>query len=438
MRETWILSCGTELTLGQTVDTNAAWLAGQLAALGYRSVRHVTLPDDAVALRETLLQAAAVCDVVLLTGGLGPTVDDVTREALAAAAGVPLEVHPPSLEQMRAFFAARGREMPARNAVQAQIPLGATALPNTCGTAPGIGLRIGGKACYALPGVPFEMRAMFVQCVAPELRGTAAGEILLCRELHTFGLGESDLGVRIEDLMRRGRNPEVGTTAQFGQVDIRINAAAPTHADAEALLDQTEAELRHRLGAVVFGREADTLASVVGTLLLAQAWKLSTAESCTGGLIGHLLTDVPGASRYYVGGVVAYANEAKADALGVDRTALAAHGAVSEVVAREMAVGAARGFHTECAVAVTGIAGPDGGTAQKPVGLVYIGLHTPAGTSVCEYRFGPDAPRDVIRLRAARTALNLLRLALLDPAAGCCRLKPQGHRILPTIFLMFG
>jgi len=418
MRQAWIISCGTELTLGQTVDTNAAWLAGQLAALGYRSARHITVPDDAMALRETLLQAAAACDVVLLTGGLGPTVDDVTRDALAAVAGVPLEVHPPSLEHIRAFFAARGREMPPQNAVQARLPKGATALPNTCGTAPGVRLLLGGTPCYALPGVPFEMRAMFAQCVAPELRDAGAGGALLSRELHTFGLGESDLGARIEDLMQRGRNPEVGTTAQFGQVGVRINAAAATRVAAEALLDQTEAELRYRLGAVVFGRETDTLGSVVGKALLARGWKLSTAESCTGGLIGHLLTDIPGSSRYYVGGVVAYANEVKAEVLGVDRMALETHGAVSEIVARQMADGVARRFHSECAIAVTGIAGPDGGTDQKPVGLVGIGLHTPAGTNVREYRFGYDAPRDMIRLRAARTALNLLRLALLDPATG--------------------
>lgn len=425
MRHAWVISSGTELALGQTVDTNTAWLAAQLAALGIRTQRHITVPDDAEAIRDAVLQAASACDVILLTGGLGPTDDDLTRQALAAAAGVELELHPPSLEHLRVFFAGRGREMPAANVVQAMLPQSATVLPNTCGTAPGFRLALNGTPCYALPGVPFEMRAMFEREVAPELQRLAAGAIVLSRTLQTFGLGESDLGERIRDLMVRGRNPEVGTTAGFGLVGIRINADAPTHSAADALLDQTEAELRKRLGSIIFGRNSETLASVIGTLLVSSGRTLSTAESCTGGLIGTLITGIAGSSTYYRGGAITYANEAKVDVLGVDPTELQQHGAVSDVVAGALARGAAGRFGTDYALSTTGVAGPTGGTPDKPVGLVFFGLHTPAETTTYKRLFGSDAPREAIRLRAARTALNLLRLELLrtpvHPAPGSGR-----------------
>jgi nicotinamide-nucleotide amidase len=417
MKCAWIISTGTELALGQTVGTNGAWLAARLAALGVRTERHVTVPDDAAATRAVVLQAAETCDVILLTGGLGPTEDDLTRPALADAAGVPLEVHAPSLEHLRAFFAARGREMPEGNKVQALAPRGATVLPNTCGTAPGLLVKLGGTPCYALPGVPSEMRVMFEGEVAPRLRAAAGGAVLLSRRLHTCGLGESDLGQRIRDLMQRGRSPEVGTTADLGLVSVRVNAAGATRADAEAQLAATEAELRRRLGDVVYGADSDTLASVVGAQLVLAGRTLSTAESCTGGLIGSLVTDVPGSSRYYRGGVIAYANEVKISLLEVGRAELEAHGAVSAPVARQMAQGAARIFGTDYALATTGIAGPGGGTAQKPVGLVFVGLHTPGETPVREYRLGSDSPREALRLRTARLGLNLLRLALARTCA---------------------
>lgn len=413
MRYAWVISTGTELALGQTVDTNTAWLAAQLAAIGIRTLRHITVPDDTDATRNVVLQASTACDVILLTGGLGPTDDDLTRQALANATGVPLELHAPSLEHLRAFFAARGREMPPANTVQAMLPQSATALPNTCGTAPGIRIELNGTPCFALPGVPFEMRAMFERHVLPELQRRTTGATLLTCILQTFGLGESDLGERIRDLMARGRNPEVGTTAGFGLVGIRINAAAPTRAAAQALLDDTEAELRARLGSIIFGRDGDTLASVVGAQLIASGQTLSTAESCTGGLIGTLITDIAGSSAYYRGGAITYADDTKVSLLDVDQRTLDEHGAVSERVAEALARGAANRFGTDYAISTTGVAGPSGGTAQKPVGLVFIGLHTPAETTARKCLFGSDAPREAIRLRAARTALNSARLHLL-------------------------
>ncbi len=413
LQRAWVISIGTELTLGQSVDTNAAWLAEQLAGQGVRCERHVTVPDDLAAIRDTLRQAAGACDLIIATGGLGPTVDDLTREGLAEAAGVRLETDAASVEQIRAFFARRGREMPERNKVQARVPQGGRPIENTCGTAPGILMELNGTPCYALPGVPFEMKTMFTRDVLPHIRAAAAGRVLRQRRLSCFGLGESDIGERLRDLMAPGRNPTIGTTAELGVIGVRINASGESAEAAEALLDEAEAEVRARLGTVVFGREADTLASVVGTQLAARRATLSTAESCTGGLIAKMLTDVPGSSEYFVGGVVAYANELKQRLLGVPAEMLATVGAVSEPVARAMAEGARGAFSSTYALAVTGIAGPAGGTPDKPVGLVFFGLATPTGVSAHEARFGGDAPRDVIRQRAARTALNLLRLRLV-------------------------
>ncbi|MFQ5806596.1 MAG: competence/damage-inducible protein A, partial [Phycisphaerae bacterium] len=413
MQRAWIISIGTELTLGQSVDTNAAWLAEQLAGQGIRCERHVTVPDDLTLIRDVLRQAADVCDLIVVTGGLGPTDDDLTREALAEAAGLPLETDAASLEQIRAFFARRGREMPEPNQVQARIPRGARPIVNSCGTAPGICAELNGTPCYVLPGVPFEMKAMFRHAVLPDVQAAAAGRILRGRRLQCFGMSESEISERLRDLMTPGRNPAVGTTAELGVISVRINACGHSARATDALLDETEAEVRSRLGEVVFGREADTLASAVGAHLAARGETLSTAESCTGGLIAKMLTDVAGSSAYFAGGVVAYANELKVHTLGVPPELLASVGAVSEPVARALAEGARRAFSTSYALAVTGTAGPTGGTPDKPVGLVFIGLATPSGVTAREAHFGSDAPRSVIRERAARTALNLLRLQLV-------------------------
>lgn len=418
MPTAWILSVGTELTLGQAVDTNSAWLAGQLATLGLRATHHLTVADEQPDLQAALLAAAAQADVVIVTGGLGPTDDDLTRTALAAAAGVPLELHAPSQAALQEFFASRGRTMPARNLVQARVPRGAAVLPNTCGTAPGLQLTLHRATVFALPGVPFEMRAMFTRDVAPRLARATAGHVILSRRLNTFGRGESDVGELLTDLMQRGRNPEVGTTAALGVIGVRLNATADSAASAQQLLDVTEAEVRRRLGEIVFGAEDDTLANAVGRLLIQRGRTVSTAESCTGGLIGTLLTDVPGSSAYFRGGIVSYANEVKTSLLAVPESLLAAHGAVSAPVAEAMARSACHALGSDYALSATGIAGPDGGTPDKPVGLVYIALAGPGPVTVRELRLGATTPRDVIRMRTAWTALNLLRLALVVPESG--------------------
>ena len=374
----------------------------------------MTVPDELGAIRDVLGEACEACDVVVATGGLGPTADDLTREALAAAAGVELEIDATSVERIRAFFARRGREFPERNRVQALTPRGGRAIVNTCGTAPGIWVELRGTPCYALPGVPFEMRTMFTRDVLPVVRAAAAGRCLRFRRLNCFGTGESDVGAQLRDLMTPGSNPGVGTTAELGVIGVRINATGDSPEAADALLDRTEVEIRSRLGTVVFGRGGETLAAVVGARLAARGETVSTAESCSGGLIATQLTDVAGSSAYFLGGAVAYANEVKQRLLGVSAETLAREGAVSAAVAREMSSAARRAFSSTYALAVTGIAGPSGGTPDKPVGLVFFGLATPTGVHVREVRFGSDAPRDVIRERAARTALNLLRLELAD------------------------
>lgn len=413
MRTACILSIGTELTLGQTVDTNSAWIAAALAALGVRTVHHATVPDEHDAIVRALREAAGRADLVVASGGLGPTEDDLTRAALAEVLGGSLVPDADSLAQIRAFFTARGRDMPPQNEVQALVPEGARPLANAVGTAPGLSAVIGTTAVCCLPGVPSELYAMFATHVAPAVRRSAGGGVILTRTLRTTGLPESEVGLRLRDLMTRGRNPEVGTTAALGLIGVRINATASSAEEARRLLDAADAEICARLGEAVFGRDEETLAHAVGALLIERGATVAVAESCTGGLVGALLTAVPGSSAYFRGGVVAYANEVKSDMLGVPASVLEREGAVSGAVAEALAAGVARLLATDYAVSITGVAGPGGGSPEKPVGLVYAGLHTPAGTTAARHMFGSDATRDAIRQRAAGAALNALRRALL-------------------------
>lgn len=411
MQTAWIIAIGTELALGQTVDTNSAWLAQRLAERGIRTLRHLTVPDELAEILGVLAAAAGHCDLLILTGGLGPTDDDLTRQALADAAGVPLEPHAQSLDQIRAYFAARGRPMHEANYGQSLLPIGAEALPNSCGTAPGVCIRLGELPCFALPGVPAEMQAMFLQEVAPRLQG--GGRVVAQRLLHCLGEGEAAIGAKIRDLMARGRNPEIGTTAKAGIIGIRINATADAPPAAQHLLDHAEAELRTRLGRIVFGRDDDTIAGVVGGLLVDRSATLALAESCTAGLIAKLVTDVPGSSRYFIGGVIAYANSVKTSELAVDDSVIQSHGAVSAEIARLMAENVRRQQNATYGIGVTGIAGPDGGTEAKPIGTVFIALAGPEGNEARKLQLGADSGRALIRERAATTALDMLRLRLL-------------------------
>lgn len=399
-----LISVGDELVLGQTVDTNSAHLAGELAKLGIATTQHVTVADDRAAVAEALKQAANRSPLVLVTGGLGPTADDVTREALADALGVELVESERARRMLETFFAGRGKPMPQRNLVQALHPAGSETIDNTCGTAPGLAAKLGDAQVYVMPGVPREMRDMFTHSIRPHL---AAGdrEPILTAALHTFGLGESTVAQKLGELMERDRNPLVGTTVSDGLCSVRLRASSPK------MLDDIVAQVHDRLGSVVFGRDDETLQQALLAVLVDKQLTLASAESCTGGLVGKMLTDAPGSSQAYLGGWITYSNAMKLDALGVDEATLAQHGAVSAPVAAQMARGAADRSGADCGVSTTGIAGPDGAVAGKPVGTVFLGVQTPDGSTAVRCRFVGD--RAAVRDRAAKMALQLLRLRLL-------------------------
>ena len=409
-----ILSIGDELVLGQNVDTNSAWLSAGLAGYGVMTLYHQTVADDLDATVRAVQQAAAAAELVVITGGLGPTADDLTREALARVLGTSLEVHEPSLKRIQQFFQKIGRSMAVTNEVQALCPRGAEMLDNHWGTAPGLKVRIGRALVFAFPGVPREMTAMFAAYVAPAVTGRT-GRVILTEALRTFGAGESTVAEQLGDLMRRDRNPTVGTTASGGIITVRIRSDFPAAAAARQALDETTADAERRLGRLVYGRGEITLPAAVGRLLLERRKTVATVESCTGGMVAALLTDVAGSSEYMVGGWVAYANEMKTTQVGVPGELIAAHGAVSELVARAMAEGGLARSGADYALALTGIAGPGGGSPEKPVGTVWIALsrRAPAGpvTTAEDYCFPGE--RDAVRDRAAKFALNLLRLELV-------------------------
>ena len=409
-----VISIGSELTAGITVDTNAAWLAGRLAAVGVAAERHVTVADDREAIADDIRRASAAAEVVLVTGGLGPTDDDLTRQALADVMGVPLRTDPAVVEALAEFFRRRGYPCSESNARQAEFPAGTTPIDNAWGTAPGIRAVLGQAVVYCLPGVPREMQEMFAQSVLPEVEARAAGAVIVRRTISCFGAGESRIGEQIADLMRPGRAVTVGTTANEGVIGIRLLARAADRTQAEALIDRDAAEVRSRLGHLVFGQDEETIESVVAELLRQQRCTVSTAESCTGGLLATRLTDVPGSSTYFLRGVVTYSNEAKTDLLGVEPVLIQRHGAVSREVAEAMALGCRDRAGADLALAITGIAGPGGGSPEKPVGLVYIALAAAGGCETRRFTLGEQLPRDSIRQRSASIALNLLRRRLVE------------------------
>jgi nicotinamide-nucleotide amidase len=412
-----ILSVGDELVLGQTVDTNSAWLSQQLAAVGVSVAAHVTVPDDQKAIEQVIGESLGRCDVLLISGGIGPTEDDLTRQALAAVMGVPLERNETWLKELRKFFEARGRAMPESNAVQAMIPRGARMILNGAGTAAGIDAQwmSGDQKTYCrvfvMPGVPKEMKAMFARDVLPHVREEAGGAVILSRTLHTFGLGESAVAERIPNLMRRGGNPSVGTTVSGGIVSLRVNARFPSPREARTQLEETAEAARAALGPIIFGQDDETLSAVVATALLQSKKTVTTAESCTGGLLAKMLTDTPGSSAYFTQGWVTYANDAKTGLLGVPAETLREHGAVSEPVVRAMASGARERAGADFGLSISGVAGPDGGTPAKPVGTVCLALADAGGVTARTFNFPGD--REMVRDRSAKMALTMLRFHLL-------------------------
>lgn len=415
-----IIAIGDELALGQTVDTNTAYLAARLAEQGLMAALHLTVPDDQAAIADALRTACAKTNLVLVTGGLGPTDDDLTRQALADVMGQPLVEDPHSLAAIESFFAHRGRPMAQRNRIQAMHPRGSSMIPNTCGTAPGIVAQVAGARVFVMPGVPNEMRAMWQQAVRPALAALAGnGRVIRTALVHTFGLGESDLAQRLDELMARDRNPMVGTTVSGGVVSVRVRSTFPTADEAQRRLDAAVAAVEQRLGPIVFGRDEQTLEQVVVRLLGEHGLTLAAAESCTGGLAAKLITDVPGASSVFRGGWVTYDNAMKTAWLGVPDALIAAHGAVSVEVAAAMATGAMRQAEADVALSVTGIAGPEGGTAEKPVGTVCVAVARRTRDDRGQARIQAGTlrllgDRPTVRHRAAYCLLQLLRLHLTD------------------------
>ena len=408
-----VISVGNELTLGQTIDTNTAWLAQRLAEVGVATPLHLTVADDRDALEREIRRASELADVVLVSGGLGPTQDDLTRHALADAMGVDLQLREEYVERIRRFFTKRRLDMPDTNVIQAHFPAGSTPIDNTCGTAPGIRAVIGKTLIFVMPGVPREMKVMFERDVLPHLTPKSGSGVILATTLWCYGAGESDIGEKIHDLMKRGHNPTVGTTAQQTIIGVRIHAHGQTHDEAAQLRDSTANEVLKRLGQLVFGSDDDTLASAVARLLIEKKQTIATAESCTGGLIAKSLTDIPGSTAYFLDGVVTYSNEAKTRLLAVPPELIAKHGAVSPEVANAMATNCRQQSNSHHAISVTGIAGPTGDTPDKPVGLVYIGLADRNGCKVTQHRIGDFLKREEIRDRTRKLALNRLRLKLL-------------------------
>jgi nicotinamide-nucleotide amidase len=417
-----ILCIGTELLLGNITNGNARWLAEQLAALGLPHHRQTVVGDNRERLMAAVREAAGRCRVLITTGGLGPTPDDLTTEALAAAFDTPLVEHPEIWAEIQARLTARGRVCSPSNRQQAFLPAGAQVLPNPTGTAPGMiwtppagaGI-LPGFTVLTFPGVPSEMEAMWRATAEPWLRAAGLAEgVFASRMLRFWGVSESALAEQMADLLE-GENPTLAPYAGAGEVKLRLTAHAGSEPEAQALLAPLEAEIRSRTGTACFGVDGDSLASVVLEQLRQRGETLAVAESCTGGGLGAALAAVPGASDVFQGGVIAYANAVKQGLLGLPAALLETHGAVSDPVAMAMAEGARRATGATWAIAVSGIAGPGGGTVEKPVGLVHIAVAGPDGCRSEAVRFGSSRRRSWIQALTAGEALQRLRSRLMVP-----------------------
>jgi nicotinamide-nucleotide amidase len=408
-----VVCIGTELTRGELVNTNATWLAAYLTDIGFEVVEDVVVDDDRTRIVSTLERLGKSVRVLVCTGGLGPTTDDVTTDSVARTLGVKLVRDETSLEAIRRRIEKYGRTMSETNAKQADFPEGADVLPNPVGTAPGFGVKLGGAHAFFMPGVPHEMKKMFEEQVVPRIRTLASRDSHQIR-LRTYGLPESLVGERLAGVEEAFPGVTIGYRAHFPEIEVKVLARAVTNPVAAELAERATAEVRARLCDVVYGEGEDTFAAVVGRALRRKGVTLAIAESCTGGLIGHMLTREPGASDYLLVDAVTYANSAKARLLGIDEDIIRGHGAVSVEVAAAMAEGVMRVSGAELALALTGVAGPTGGTAAHPVGTVFIAVAgSPgsrfAGTTVKERHFVGD--RSQIQTLSAYAGLELIRRA---------------------------
>ncbi len=407
-----LLTIGTELLLGQIVDTNASWMAQRLAEAGVDVYYKSTVGDNRGRIEAAMRLAMSRADVIIMTGGLGPTEDDLTRDVLAAVLDRPLRLDLQVLTAIEQRFAHRRVAMPENNRKQAMVPEGAEVLHNPRGTAPGLWIRHGNRALVCMPGVPSEMRPMLADQVIPRIRQALGIQSrIVSRVLKTCGISESTLDQRIGDYFRDMRNPTIGVLAHAGEIHVRLTCKGEDAGEIAARLDDLEGKIRARLGHLIFGRDDEKLETVVGRLLRERAATLAVVESCTGGLLASRLTDVPGSSDYFARGVVAYNLEAKAHLLNVPASLVERHGVVSLEVARAMAAGVRQTSGTAFGLATTGIAGPTGGTPEKPVGLVCVALAWGGGDGAREFRLLGD--REQVKYRGAQMALEMLRRHLL-------------------------
>jgi len=419
-----IICVGTELLLGDILNSNAQFLAQQLARLGIPHYYQTVVGDNParlkqvikIAIERDLPQAQSSTQILIFTGGLGPTPDDLTTETLADFFGVPLVERPAILADIARKYAQRGREMTPSNRKQALIPQGAEVLPNPAGTAPGmIWQPRSGLVILTFPGVPMEMQRMWQETAVPYLKSLGFGkEIIYSQTLKFWGIAESALAEKVSAFLNLP-NPTVAPYASQGEVKLRISAKAGSEAEAQQLISPVAQQLQQIGGLDYYGANDETLASVVGKLLLASGETLSVAESCTGGGLGQMITSVAGSSNYFLGGIISYDNQVKISLLSVDQEDLTQLGAVSATVAEQMAAGVRSRLSTTWGLSITGIAGPHGGNAAKPVGLVYIGLAGPnSEVQSFEHKFGSTRNRALIRHVSACTALDHLRRKLLS------------------------
>ncbi|MDN0031336.1 competence/damage-inducible protein A [Oscillibacter ruminantium] len=414
-----IIAVGTELLLGNIANTNAQMLSQSLSGLGVNVFWHTVVGDNPLRLREALETARRRADILLTIGGLGPTYDDLTKQTICEVFGQKLVLHSDIAEDIRAFYeSALHVPMPKNNLQQAELPQGCTVFDNPVGTAPGCAFEAEGIHVLMLPGPPFECETMLRRHVEPYLRALSK-EVIVSHDIMVFGMGESSVDQLLHDKMTHMENPTLATYAKPAEVRLRATAKADSSEMAQAMLEPVVADVKAALGDVAYGVDVSSLEEVCKQLLLEKGLSLATAESCTGGTIAQRLTALPGVSAVYRGGVVSYWTSVKADVLGVPQAILAEYGAVSEPTARAMAEGVCRVTGAEIGVSVTGVAGPDSDERGNPVGLVYLGLHTPDGTFCRRLDLG-QRRRDRIRNVSANTALDIVRRYLaglpLEPA----------------------
>lgn len=403
-----ILCVGTELLLGDIVNTNAAYLSCKLAELGIHVYRHTVVGDNPERLKRALEAAFSEADLVITSGGLGPTYDDLTKETVAAYFGLGLEMHVESLETIRAYFAKTGRVMTPNNEKQAMMPRGATVFPNHYGTAPSLAIEKNGKTAIMLPGPPGELCPIFEEEILPYLKSRRQ-TVLVSKNVHIFGMGESAVESKLKTLMTESRNPTVAPYCKEGEVRLRVTAESDSDFSAEAMCDAMIREIRAtEVGEYIYGIDIGNLENAVVEYLREKGLTLACAESCTGGLIAKRVTDIAGCSDVFLGGCVTYANEAKERLLGVSHASLEQFGAVSEQVAKEMARGVRERLGADIGVSATGIAGPGGGSEEKPVGTVYIGLSTATGEQVRKLSLSSMRSREYIRIVSAGNAYDMI------------------------------